>query len=895
MANIPEEALLALAVKNKGGGGGTSNYEDLENKPQIAGTTLSGNKSLADLGIASAQSVSNITNGESINNFAEVEDALSNKQNKLTAGNYIAIENDGTIKVTQGIGVYDVYSYKIEGRVSGTNYWTNVIKYKNGIQQSSNTYYNMEATTPINIDDRLTLQYVRDGVSWHVTLLVDSNEHQAGEDITWKYNVTKDLTETFNVSQDSSTDLATKGDITTALSPILDGQSIDSFADVETALALKQNATDNSLDTDAKTIVGAINEHEGDISSLKSGFTNLDNEVNGDATEYPYADVITIEDSVPANLADCSVKIEPVQDLHGQSAPYVGGAGKNKLPLTVDAIKALNTNGTWSGNVYTVTEGTVEILADNANNVVGIKVNITAGEDRFVFALAALTNYSGYSYILNGCPSGGGSNAFEIQWWINNVGTYQDFGDGVTVPLIAENKSNSVSIIVRSGYTVNNKTFYPMLRLSTETDSTFAPYTNICPISGHTEVDVQRDGRNLLGILGYWSVDESTNIATLDTTTQGLSSGMIPVTVGQTFTASKKSALNTSSGHTRVLRFDANRNYISRDYVQRNNVTGCATYTVEQGVSYVAFTVYMNNTDWADKYGFELQVEYGNLSTTTYEPYAGKTYTIALGSTIYGGTVDFDSGVLSSYGDIKNENNFAWGGSGTSAGGLHYVDCSVSAVSNVGISNMLPKEDSAWDKTYPCVNIYASRIRVYGNFTSLDEFKEQFSGLQIYYQKATPTTIQLTPQQIQLLKGQNTLTASTGQISVTVNGVSGAIGQVQEQVNELAEDVAEVQSGLTTLGTRVNGIYTRTFYNDTTSTTLKNVYLPKTDKHTVAIIAGNDICTMVVSPSAIVEQNNIRNQITVALNESNQFVVSGCPYYSRPMFIATYDFRQQPS
>lgn len=59
MANIPEEALLALAVKNKGGGGGTSNYEDLQNKPQIAGTTLSGNKTLADLGIASADDVKN--------------------------------------------------------------------------------------------------------------------------------------------------------------------------------------------------------------------------------------------------------------------------------------------------------------------------------------------------------------------------------------------------------------------------------------------------------------------------------------------------------------------------------------------------------------------------------------------------------------------------------------------------------------------------------------------------------------------------------------------------------------------------------------------------------------------------------------------------------------------
>ena len=42
-----------------GGGGGTSNYNDLTNKPQIAGTTLSGNKSLADLGIQGALTAGN--------------------------------------------------------------------------------------------------------------------------------------------------------------------------------------------------------------------------------------------------------------------------------------------------------------------------------------------------------------------------------------------------------------------------------------------------------------------------------------------------------------------------------------------------------------------------------------------------------------------------------------------------------------------------------------------------------------------------------------------------------------------------------------------------------------------------------------------------------------------
>ena len=39
------------------GGGGTSDYEELENLPQIGGVTLKGDKSLADLGAASAEAV----------------------------------------------------------------------------------------------------------------------------------------------------------------------------------------------------------------------------------------------------------------------------------------------------------------------------------------------------------------------------------------------------------------------------------------------------------------------------------------------------------------------------------------------------------------------------------------------------------------------------------------------------------------------------------------------------------------------------------------------------------------------------------------------------------------------------------------------------------------------
>lgn len=94
MGNIPEEVLLALALKSEGGGGGggTTNYNDLSNKPKIGGTTLSGNQSLTDLGIASetdltslSSAVNAIKDGQSIDSFSEVETALGNKMND-TAG-----------------------------------------------------------------------------------------------------------------------------------------------------------------------------------------------------------------------------------------------------------------------------------------------------------------------------------------------------------------------------------------------------------------------------------------------------------------------------------------------------------------------------------------------------------------------------------------------------------------------------------------------------------------------------------------------------------------------------------------------------------------------------------------------------------------------------------------
>lgn len=47
-------AAAVAYMKAHGGGGGTSDYEQLSNQPQINGHTLTGNQTSADLGLTTA-------------------------------------------------------------------------------------------------------------------------------------------------------------------------------------------------------------------------------------------------------------------------------------------------------------------------------------------------------------------------------------------------------------------------------------------------------------------------------------------------------------------------------------------------------------------------------------------------------------------------------------------------------------------------------------------------------------------------------------------------------------------------------------------------------------------------------------------------------------------------
>ena len=89
-----------------GGGGGSDNYNDLSNKPQIGGVTLSGNKSLAALGIASASDVSGKADADDVYTKTEVDTALAGKAD---AGD-IPTVNDSTITIQKNGATVDSFT-----------------------------------------------------------------------------------------------------------------------------------------------------------------------------------------------------------------------------------------------------------------------------------------------------------------------------------------------------------------------------------------------------------------------------------------------------------------------------------------------------------------------------------------------------------------------------------------------------------------------------------------------------------------------------------------------------------------------------------------------------------------------------------------------------------------
>lgn len=84
-------------------------------------------------------------------------------------------------------------------------------------------------------------------------------------------------------------------------------------------------------------------------------------------------------------------------------------------------------------------------------------------------------------YILSGCPAEGGGSAasapFDLRWYLYSPGkSAYETGTGALIEKSGNTTSSNIAIVVKTGQTVDNLVFKPMLRPAEITNNTFEPY-----------------------------------------------------------------------------------------------------------------------------------------------------------------------------------------------------------------------------------------------------------------------------------------------------------------------------------------------------------------------------------------------------------------------------------
>ena len=500
-----------------------------------------------------------------------------------------------------------------------------------------------------------------------------------------------------------------------------------------------------------------------------------------------FTDIITISDAINKAAKDVRLKVEAVQDLHGYDKPWVGGAGKNKLPNTASS--------TTSGGL-TITK--------NDDGSIHISGTRSSGGDYYYQINNVPVLKDTNNYILSGI-TGGSSTTYQmvVQDFVDNTNLGISYDGDRT--FVATANGVKVFIVVRSGQTIN-KTFYPMIRLATVSDATYEPYKNICPISGWDNAKVTRSGKNRATFTADY----------IKTNNGGASSwnGNVKTVGNMTFTMlidsdNKVVGVNFNGSHTQLVQFKMG----TFTKVSSIKINGCpsggssSTYGLQiydetassWGATDYGDGIAVNNLDPSHIYSLNVYVR-ANISINNlvframasveggdFEPYQGIETTISLNGTRYGGILDVTSGVLTltqGYATFNGSEDWRFTNdgnydrlrlTGTPLSGLkppaHNNDV-VHAISNqyiaINANQTYAHTKEGFATTTDGAYLYLYDSTVIGILT-ITEWKARLASnpLQIVYELATPQTIQLTPTQVYLLYGYNTLFGDCGDISLT--------------------------------------------------------------------------------------------------------------------------------
>lgn len=405
-------------------------------------------------------------------------------------------------------------------------------------------------------------------------------------------------------------------------------------------------------------------------------------------------------------LKSCVVGIEPSQNLNGQANPYPPGGGKNLI-----------------------------------NN------------ERYS---------SGSNVFFGGATSNAATSNPSI---ILPAGTYTlsvETADGTNTNLYARNRTTQVDIF--AAYSVKSKSF--TLTETTElilwayksgyssadaiktvqvesgsSATSYAPYSNICPISGFTGANVSKTGANLLDVstntLGY-SINASGGFVQR---AAGNYTALIPVTTGDKYIFIATSGTNEEEIR-RIHGYNDSGTWVQQiTYKQapRNSLGDefRISCTIPSGVTQIRVSY--------EKTATNAQFESVSTIQVSWNTEAG---------TVYGGSLDVTTGVLTVNMGYQDLGQLNW--MYHSSGFFYNSYLPVKSGTINAICSMYPT-GSGHGSAYITVNNTVIRIYDASKGTDPNAFKTAMSGVQFVYELATSQTYQLTAQEVSALVGENNM------------------------------------------------------------------------------------------------------------------------------------------
>lgn len=305
---------------------------------------------------------------------------------------------------------------------------------------------------------------------------------------------------------------------------------------------------------------------------------------------------------------------EPTQE--GEGTPYPAGGGKNLFNPAWMPAKIIDYGLTW------------EMSADGTITVNGTVDTGTSYYNSKSFSLPAGT------YTISAMP--------QIRMSIMDAET----SDILVAQVVGKDRTFTIDLdknarlfFATSG-TLNNVKVNPQIEKGT-TATAYAPYANIRPIIGRTQVKVERCGENLLNIASFTKQ-----------TKQGITYEYVAnggVRISGTATANVDSP-TFAVGHLppgKYYGLDMGTGIAASIVVQRKGSNGYLWLNAKGIFEILAGDVikywYMiaNNGVTLDKTVYPYIVP-GTTAPATYTPYTGSTTTLTLPSTIYGGEAGAD-------------------------------------------------------------------------------------------------------------------------------------------------------------------------------------------------------------------------------------------------------------